>query len=64
MRLPSHPLPKRNRREALLRRTAALIPDQQHLDVVLRTQKPDTQKAWLETLRPYLRFEAKPLVEL
>ena len=56
LRLVGNPLPRRNRKENLLKRIAAGIPDQQQLDIVLAQQPPSIRNEWLATLRPYLRF--------
>lgn len=60
-RLAGNPLPKRNRKENLLKRTAAVITDQSILDRILAQQPKQLRVAWLEALRPYLRFEAREL---
>lgn len=59
VRMPSNPLPKRNRREALVRRIAGSIKGQLDLDKAMLMYPPYMQKAWLAELRPYLKFEPR-----
>jgi len=49
-------LPKRNKREVLLRRTAALIKTQAQLDEVLAAQPENLRANWMAVLAPYLSF--------
>lgn len=60
------PLPKRNRREALLKRTASMIGNDQELYTALQGQPPYMREAYLKELWPYLRFtpvRPEPVVE-
>jgi hypothetical protein len=57
-RIGAHlPLPKRNKREALCRRIAANIGNEVDLQMALQTTPPYMRDAYLEELRPYLRFK-------
>lgn len=55
-RLTGNPLPRRNRKDNLLKRIAARVPGQASLDIVLSQQPPPMRSEWLETLKPYLKF--------
>lgn len=56
-RIGAHlPLPRRNRREALVKRTAALISNDGELYEALKIYPPYMRDAYLKELWPYLRF--------
>jgi hypothetical protein len=56
-RLAGNPLPRRNRKENLMKRIASRLPDQAALNAVLAQQPTaEMRGAWLKELRPYLRF--------
>lgn len=60
------PLPKRNKREALLKRIASRIENDEELYTALQYQPPYMREAYLQELWPYLRFtprRPKPVVE-
>jgi hypothetical protein len=60
-RFVANPLPRRNRKECLMRRIASRLPTQEHLDAMLAKEPPALRKDWQAALKPYLRFEPREI---